>query len=244
MVFHINSTVHRSDNNGGHYSLNPSAELVGQMTRPYDIITHGSQTYFGVKFFPHSFSIFTRESIHDLRDQSIHLPEILLADIAPAIDALNENPAFESFTTLMESYFVGALARISVTDKTYSTVDQAVRRLFIQQGSSRIERLYRDLGVSERYLQNVFQRHVGLTPKQLFRMVRFQTCFQYLYDPGLSLTDIALQCGYYDHAHFTHEFNTLAGVTPSVFRTMQNPFNRFFLDKSNLAYLCNYKNQI
>ena len=31
------------------------------------------------------------------------------------------------------------------------------------------------------------------------------------------LTDIALQCGYYDQGHFNHDFETLSGYTPKEF---------------------------
>lgn len=237
--FNIDSTVLRSD--GGDYSANPRMELIGQMTRPYDIIAQGSHTYFGVKFYPHSFSAFTRESIYDLRDQSIDLSDLLTRNFNAAADSVFEQPNFEWFVTIMEAYFLHCLASEDFSTRSYEMVDQAVRILLREKQNARVDDLHRRLGVGCRSLQKAFQRHIGLSPKQLLKMIRFQTTFQYLHDKHISLTDIAHRCGYYDQAHFAHDFKALAGVSASTYRTMQTPLNGFFLDQSSYAYLCNYK---
>jgi AraC-like DNA-binding protein len=72
-------------------------------------------------------------------------------------------------------------------------------------------------------------------------MLRFQKTFQYLHDARISLSDVAQRCGYYDHAHFVHDFRSLAGVSPSQYMKMDTPLNGFFLSAASRAYLCNYR---
>lgn len=236
--FNIDSRVWRNDGVG--YSVNPCMELIGQMTRPYDIITEGSNTYFGIKFYPHSFSAFTHQSIDDLRDQSINLGDLLPRDFNAVADKVFERPEFNRFVRFMETYFLHQLATSSLP-RSYGVVDRAVRILLQDKEKARIEALHHQLGIGQRTLQIMFQRHVGLSPKQLLKMIRFQTTFQYLHDKRVALTDIAHYCGYYDQAHFAHDFKTFAGVSASTYRNMKHPLNHFFLDQSSYAYLCSYK---
>lgn len=240
IVFNLDTTVLRSDN-GGTWSANPAVELIGQMTRPYDIITRGSHCLFGVKFYPHSFSAFTRESTHDLKDQSIELQYLMQPAFGHAAEAVLARPAFEHFVALMEDYFLQHLAAGDPPARSYRVVDAAVRFLLQHKEQARLDELPRRLGVSNRCLQLAFKQHVGLSPKQLLKMIRFQTTFRHLHDARLSLTDVAHRCGYYDHAHFVHEFKSLSGLTPSAYRRIDTPLNGFFLDETSRAYLCNYK---
>jgi AraC-like DNA-binding protein len=55
---------------------------------------------------------------------------------------------------------------------------------------------------------------VGLTPKVYSRLCRFQNALQRLHsDRELDLADVAVSLGYFDQAHFAHEFRAIAGIT-------------------------------
>lgn len=243
LVFSIDSTVERSDDGGKHYSVNPPVELIGQMTRPYDIVTHGRQMYFGVKFFPHSFSAFTDLAVHELRDQSISPREVLRSDIVESVTQVFTQPSFERFVIEMERYFTEALSRHAPLSRSYLAVHHAVKVLLQNRGAVRLDTLPDDLGMSRRYVLNAFRQHVGLSPKQLASMLRFQSTFQYLHKLDEPLTNVALDCGYYDHAHFAHDFRRFSGESPSSYRATDNPLNRFFLNETSQAYLCNTQRQ-
>lgn len=236
IIFNLDTQVRRDDGQG--FFDNPDVELVGQMTRPYNIVTQGRQTFFGVKFFPHSFSAFTHESINDLKDQSIDAHLLLGREFRYVIEHLHNVPSLKNFAHAMEAF----LARRLSTERmrTYQLVERAVQHLFSASHSGNIDSLAHWLGVSDRYLQQTFKQHVGLTPKQLWKMIRFQRSFRYLSGGHESITDVAYRCGYYDHAHFTHDFKSLAGMTPSQYQRTTLPLNQFFLAPGNRTYLCNY----
>lgn len=57
----------------------------------------------------------------------------------------------------------------------------------------------------------------GLSPKQLARLVRFQSAWRALAAaPARNLAALAADHGYYDQAHLTGEFRALLGSTPAA----------------------------
>ncbi len=76
--------------------------------------------------------------------------------------------------------------------------------------------LARDVGWSRRHLTERFRREVGLPPRQLARVLRFERSCRLLGRPDhRTLTEVAARSGYFDHAHMLHEWRRLAGCTPS-----------------------------
>jgi len=48
--------------------------------------------------------------------------------------------------------------------------------------------------------------------------LRIERARELLSNPALSLTDIALDCGFSSHSHMTRVFRQFLGVTPSEYR--------------------------
>jgi transcriptional regulator GlxA family with amidase domain len=73
--------------------------------------------------------------------------------------------------------------------------------------------------VSTRRLRELFVREVGVSPKRLARILRFRAALERLAAaPAVDLTQLALECGYYDQAHLDRDFRELASMTPSEYR--------------------------
>ena len=47
--------------------------------------------------------------------------------------------------------------------------------------------------------------------------MRFERAVEHL-RAGADLADLALDCGYYDQAHFNRDFRAFTGATPTAFR--------------------------
>ena len=76
-------------------------------------------------------------------------------------------------------------------------------------------------GVQTRTFERLFNTYVGTTPKQFFRLNRFQGLLNRMLQlpREVSLTDLAMEFDYYDQAHFIHDFKAFTGNSPSVFLT-------------------------
>ena len=58
----------------------------------------------------------------------------------------------------------------------------------------------------------------GLTPKRLARVIRFRHALaQAQRSRTVDWAQLALECGYFDQAHFINEFRELAGTTPAEY---------------------------
>ncbi len=73
-------------------------------------------------------------------------------------------------------------------------------------------------GVSQRQLQRLFRRHLGMTPTQYFLKARLQRARHLLQYSTLSVTEIAIATGFASISHFTRRYNELYGRTPTAER--------------------------
>ncbi len=73
-------------------------------------------------------------------------------------------------------------------------------------------------GVSQRQLQRLFRRHLGMTPTQYFLKARLQRARHLLQYSTLSVTEIAIATGFASISHFTRRYAELYGRTPTAER--------------------------
>jgi transcriptional regulator GlxA family with amidase domain len=73
-------------------------------------------------------------------------------------------------------------------------------------------------GVSQRQLQRLFRRHLGMTPTQYFLKARLQRARHLLQYSTLSVTEIAIASGFASISHFTRRYSELYGRTPTAER--------------------------
>lgn len=73
-------------------------------------------------------------------------------------------------------------------------------------------------GVSQRQLQRLFRRHLGMTPTQYFLKARLQRARHLLQFSALSVTEIAIATGFASISHFTRRYTELYGRTPTAER--------------------------
>ncbi|MGK5740288.1 helix-turn-helix domain-containing protein [Micromonospora sp. URMC 103] len=93
--------------------------------------------------------------------------------------------------------------------------DDVVTRAWwrLQQPGWTVGEVAAGLGISRRGLELGFRRRVGMPPKTVARVARFQRAVHRLGRPGAALAR-ATDCGYADQPHFSREVRAMAGVTP------------------------------
>ena len=74
------------------------------------------------------------------------------------------------------------------------------------------------LGLSARQLERRFQADVGLTPREFRHRLRLTRAAWLLSNTTLSVTQVALDCGFGDGAHFSRTFCAHYGQRPLAMR--------------------------
>jgi len=78
------------------------------------------------------------------------------------------------------------------------------------------------IGVSSRRFIQLFSNEVGLTPKLFARVRRFQNVLLQLRNArDVDWADLAASCGYFDQAHFIHDFKEFSGINPTAYQTQK-----------------------
>ena len=104
---------------------------------------------------------------------------------------------------------------------------------FKQRPGRAIATVTDQIGLSERRFIRVFADQVGLTPKLFCRVQRFQRVLRQISgrvqgfrggDREIDWTQIALACGYFDQAHFNHDFRAFSGINPSTYVANRTQF--------------------
>ena len=144
------------------------------------------------------------------------LDSVLGAEVAAVHQRLGDcEDAAEQFAVLCDfARCRMARSRVNVRADAQVAVDALTRTA----GTERIESICRSMSISRKHLGELFDTHVGLTPKTYARMFRFRRVVDLVQrGQGLDWTRIALSCGYYDQAHFNHEFREFSGMSPGEY---------------------------
>src|SRR5262245_12020545 len=81
-----------------------------------------------------------------------------------------------------------------------------------------LEALARESGYSPIHFSRMFRAATGRTPHNYVLHLRVERARQRLVDPCVSLTEIALECGFSSHSHMTRVCHEFVGMTPSAYR--------------------------
>lgn len=153
------------------------------------------------------------QPMHELTDTLVDLAAVLGRDTGQLIERLagaaNWPDRFASLRAVLAE-------RISSGPQPTAAVASAWHRLRATNGSVRIEQLVKESGCSNRYLAARFREEIGMTPKALARVLRFEHSLDLLRHTEASFADVASAAGYYDQAHFNRDVRALAGCAPGA----------------------------
>jgi AraC-like DNA-binding protein/quercetin dioxygenase-like cupin family protein len=89
-------------------------------------------------------------------------------------------------------------------------------------GDASLSALAQKFEVNEAHMARAFRRRHGSSIGEYVRWLRLEKSKSALARPGLSITEIALECGFYDQAHFSRAFKKQYGLSPAHYRRTWN----------------------
>jgi len=97
-------------------------------------------------------------------------------------------------------------------------------RLLRAHGTVPVHVLADEIGYSRRQFGERFRRAVGVAPKVAARIFRFERACRLMRELRLPLAGVAVECGFYDQAHLTRDWQALAGCSPKEWIARELPF--------------------
>ena len=92
-----------------------------------------------------------------------------------------------------------------------------ILRANIKRGVA-LKEVARECGLSVGYFSHAFRRTLGVAPHKWLTEQRVVLSKEKLRDAGLSLSDVAAECGFSDQSHLTRVFRRTVGVSPGEWR--------------------------
>ena len=217
-----------------------SGWVVGLQSRHRLTEAVGVRDFIVIRFTPVGAHLFLKTPMDLLADRTIELEEIDGPWARVFETRVEATRGWEARLNLVERLIA---ERITAARPPSAALMQSWQRLMRAPNTTDLALLSSESGCSRRHLIAQFHAHFGMAPKTIARIRRFNLAVEEMNRLGRDAVgqkggepypdldrdsrraakldtpwvDVALQCGYYDQAHFIKEFRAFAGVTPVEF---------------------------
>jgi len=218
----------------------PAGVIAGQLTRALSIQPAGPISTMGVRFLPGGAYPFLGTRLDALTDRIVSFAEVwggegdrLEERLVLSADDVERVRAAEAFL----------LSRLSNGGRRDQPVERASREIGRCKGRVSVTALARAIGWSSRQTERRFAAALGIGPKSLCRIVRFQSVLRAIGRAARpDWAGLALDYGYADQSHLANEVRRLSGMTPCGLAAKRAPAARqepgFTLDGKSGLRVC------
>jgi AraC-like DNA-binding protein len=212
------------DHLDGPSSRSSAALLVGVYSHYQVIDSSDLSGLIGVVFRPGGATPFFEDRMQLFTNCETPLEDLWGCSMRALRDRLREAATPEAKFSLLEGSLLERLSRTLHPERN-RVVDFALTKLHGSRGVATVGGLTRETGLSARRLLQLFDEHVGVSPKLYCRIQRFQLAVRRLHrGDDLPWAELALGCGYYDQSHFANDFRAFSGISPTTYSSAQRPW--------------------
>lgn len=156
---------------------------------------------------------FFKEPVNELFGESVSLENFVNKSRLNEIEEqLSEAQTHQQRINIIEQFLVTRLQPF----QTDLLVQSAIHHIQSVKGNIRISELAKQLYTSKSPLEKRFRKIVGASPKKFASIVRFNALLKD-YALEKTFTELGLEAGYFDQAHFIHDFKVFTGETPETY---------------------------
>ncbi len=203
------------------FIIQPRAMVLGQTIEPFYIEPTGYVNTFAIRFYPYGFANFVTMPLKDLANKETPIELLFGEKMAneleqTILEAMNSSERIE----IIENFLLDKLhEKNTINNIVKITIDA----LLATNGSASISAILKEDLSKRRQLERNFIKQIGVSPKQLGKVIRLQTALKMLLNKKTeNLTDIAYESEYFDQAHFIKDFKEFTGINPKEFLGNEN----------------------
>lgn len=185
--------------------------VTGKFTRTLE----GRGKVLGIKFRPGGFYPFVGKPISSFTDGLLPFSEVFdedLENLQSEILGHNEN---EGMVATAEAFL---LRNLPEKDPAVDEVSQLVECIRQEASILKVDDLTERISYSKRTLQRIFRKYVGISPKWVIQRYRLHEAAEKIAaGKAENWSELALELGYFDQAHFIRDFKSIVGQTPAEY---------------------------
>ncbi len=189
--------------------------LYGQYVKPVNLEVKGRFAFIAYFFYPHVLKTLFGYHAKEFTDINVDL-DLLKPAIQMRLKEQLVNITDLPARLQLINDFVLRLLRPNVAAN--ASIQFATQMLQKNKGLFPLPQLQKELRVTERTFQRLFESHVGVSPRLFGRICQFQSAFQQLNTMQFSkLSDVAFENGFSDRSHLIRVFKEFTSLTPSEY---------------------------
>ena len=198
--------------------------LAATLTRTVVVAASGEVDVVGVRFHPGRAYPFLEAAPAEVIDTVAPASDVIARELASLPSRLAP-AATENLFATVEQALLARLARAG-NDPRFDRLASAV----VAADGPSVATLATAAGISLRQFERLFKSRAGVGAKVLQRVTRFHRVAARLLEGAPDLATVALDAGFFDQAHMSHEFRALADVSPSRYAVRAGALDRFFAE--------------
>ncbi len=165
-------------------------------------------------FYPHTLQLFLTDSLHSInKTNGTDLFDLFRKDeVNKLYENLSQCKNDEALIDIIEAFLKANI----LTDELDKRVS-AAHYLISNENVYKVEDISSMLNVTPTTLRNLFNEHVGISPKDLIKIHRIKKALDFDLTCEESLTQMAYHLKYFDQAHFSKDFKAATGISPKKY---------------------------
>lgn len=216
----------------GDAAATPSPRLFvgGQVRRvlPVSRIS-GRVGLMGVEFTPTGFYRLFQQDCSAFADRATPLSDLVSALTAD----IESHLVSETDSALRMDWLQGLLLERATSAAEAPLVEKAVQRIEEDYGCVSMDAVARHCGIGTRQLRRLFLEVIGVGPKHFAKTVQIKRTLLAIEQANAGeLAVLAQSAGYFDQAHFIHDFQRLIGTNPIAFLRSGHPFFKTYINRA------------
>jgi AraC-like DNA-binding protein len=221
LVLHLADPFERVQDNGAS-TEQPHILFAGQLTSQLVLRPTGRVAVVGVRFHPYGAAAVLCEPQDRLAGLTLGIDDLSIP-LARALREIRDAAvSADHARALVEVALLQAVKPETIDPR----ITQSVHLIRRTRGGVAIDRVADTVSMTRRHLERRFLEVVGMSPKRLARITRFQHALRLL--QRVDGAGAAASSGYADQSHFIREFKALAGCSPSRHMLTRSEITGFF----------------
>ncbi len=167
-----------------------------------------------IGFYPHYLQLFLKDSLHSVnKTNGTDLVDLFKKDkVNKLYENLSQCNNDEALMDKIEDFLKDNIL-LEELDKRVLVA----HHLITNENMYKVGEISSILNVTPTTLRNLFNKHVGISPKDLIKIHRIKKALDYQLTCEESLTKLAYHLEYFDQAHFCKDFKDSIGISPKQY---------------------------